>query len=366
MAERIKVALIGANSRHGWSSAAHLPALSGHRMFELYAVCTTNAESARETSARYSVPHAFSDVDGMLSLPDVELVVVSVKAPLHAVMVKRAAAARKHVLCEWPLGRNTQQSIELLDCVRSEGVRHFVCLQGQAAAPLRHMRALIGDGYLGEVLSATLTSAHPPWGEVMPPRGSYLADASNGATVSTIIGGHALDMLCACIGELASVRGMVANRRTQTRTSETGAVLQKTAPDQLLLMGTLANGAPVSVHIQGGVTARDYFEFTVYGTMGTLRLTSPAVPEILPGTLWGTRSAGASLEPLTLPAALVPAALAANPAANMAGLYNQIADDLRQGSRTAPDFEHAVRRRRLIDSIEEGLPWSELEQARCA
>jgi len=119
-----------------------------------------------------------------------------------------------------------------------------------------YVAALIGDGWLGEVLSVDLLSSIRAWGAEIPPSGAYLHDARNGATLPSIIGGHSLDMVAACVGQFDIVHGMTLNRYRRGRDTATGEIIEKTSPDQLLVHARLANGAPVSAHIQGACTAR--------------------------------------------------------------------------------------------------------------
>lgn len=49
----------------------------------------------------------------MAAHPDVDLITVSVKVPDHYAPVMAAIDAGKHVCCEWPLGRNTDETMRL-------------------------------------------------------------------------------------------------------------------------------------------------------------------------------------------------------------------------------------------------------------
>lgn len=349
----IRVGLIGANSEQGWSAATHLPALAALDEFSLAAVCTTRAESARSAADRYDARHAFTNPGALAGCADVDLVVISVRAPRHAALVEIALAAGKPVFCEWPLGVNLEETARLAARARAAGIRSFVGLQGRASPAAAHARDLIGQGYVGSLLSVTMTGAHRNWGPVLAPRADYVADAANGVTVPTIVGGHAVDMMCALAGELTSVCGLVDNRRTEVRSGDTGAPLEKTAPDQFLFTGQLACGAPVAVHLQGGVCERDAFALEVRGTEGTLRLSTDYIPEILPPVLAGTREPGAELLPISVPSATrtAPESLGSGPAVNVAQLYGQIGRDLREGTSEAPDFDHGLRRRESIEAV---------------
>ena len=79
--DKIRLGIIGANVRYGWSMRAHLPALACLPEFELTAVCTAHRETAEESANHYGARLAFHDFNEMVSHPDIDLVTVSVKAP---------------------------------------------------------------------------------------------------------------------------------------------------------------------------------------------------------------------------------------------------------------------------------------------
>src|SRR3546814_8255308 len=70
-------------------------------------------ESAKATAARYGVAHAFDDPRQLAEHPDVDVVSVCVRVPAHRELVMLALEAGKHVYCEWPLGRDTDEAAEL-------------------------------------------------------------------------------------------------------------------------------------------------------------------------------------------------------------------------------------------------------------
>jgi len=353
MAGRIRVGLVGASLGRGWAAATHLPALMALDGFELAAVATTRMQSARAVANHYGVAQALDSAEALAALPDLDLVVVSVKAPEHFPVVAAAIRAGKPVLCEWPLGRSVEEAQTLRDMARDKGVANFLGLQGRMSPPLRHAAALIADGYLGDILSVDLHSSNQPWGDETPPSGAYLFDARNGATLPSIIGGHALDMLAACAGPFEIVHGMTLNRHPFAHDSATGEKFEKTTPDQFLIQGLLSNGAPVSVHVQGGVRSKDAFALTIWGKRGTLRLESASVPEIMPPVLSGTQEKGGMLKPIAVPDALwsVPVALRNGPAANVGELYHGIAAALRGDPHDVPDFAVGAQLKAAIMTI---------------
>src|SRR6059058_1776551 len=153
MAEKLRLGLIGASVRGTWSSRSHLPALQASADVELTAVCTTRADSAEAARQAYGARLAFDDWRKMVASPEIDAVAVVVRVPSHYAPTKAALEAGKHVYCEWPLGRTTEEAVELAELAASRGLTTAVGLQARVDPALMHMRELIGQGYVGEILT---------------------------------------------------------------------------------------------------------------------------------------------------------------------------------------------------------------------
>src|SRR5258707_4102129 len=140
---RIRVGIAGAGPERGFASLAHVPELQALPQFEIVAVCTSRQESADTAARHYGVPLGFADAAKMAQHPDVDLVTVSVKAPDHYKPVMAAIEAGKHVYCEWPLGRVTDEAVRMRDAARRKGIRHVVGLQGQVSPAIAYVKDLI-------------------------------------------------------------------------------------------------------------------------------------------------------------------------------------------------------------------------------
>src|SRR5262249_1412916 len=136
---KIRVGIVGVNPSRGFASIAHIPALQSLPDFDS-AVCTTRQDSAEAAARHYGVPRAFSDAAKLAEHPDGDLVTVSVKVPDHYLPVMTAIEAGKHVYCEWPLGRNTDEAVRMCDAANRRGVRHAVGLQGQVSPAINYTK----------------------------------------------------------------------------------------------------------------------------------------------------------------------------------------------------------------------------------
>ncbi|WP_438015379.1 Gfo/Idh/MocA family oxidoreductase [Sorangium sp. So ce315] len=356
--KKLRVGVIGASPDRGWAAATHLPALATLDAYELTAVSTTRQASADESARRFGARHAFDRAEPLIEHPDVDLVVVSVRAPEHARHVRAAVAARKDVFCEWPLGVSLAEATELARAAEAAGVRTVIGLQRRLAPSVRHLRELVAGGYLGKLRSATMHVALPMAGARRSRADAYAADVKSGANVLTIFAAHFLDTVLPAVGELESLSSVVARQLDETTLIETGEVLPVTAPDQTLISGTLANGAVLSAHFETGKRNGPIMSCTFTGTEGDLVLSHDL-------SLSGARGDGQPLEPIPTPEHLswTPRAGLSDDAHQMAHVYVAFAKDIAEGTSVAPTFRDALKLHRLVDTIAEAsasgrrLPW---------
>jgi len=350
------VGIIGVSPVRGWAATAHIPALRALPSYEIRALSAHNAESARAAGEAFGVSAVFSDHEQLVTQPDIDLVAVTVKVPHHRALVSAALAAGKAVYCEWPLGRDLEDTRAMAALAAEHGVRTVVGLQARQAPAIAFVRQLLSDGYVGEVLSTTMVGLSIP-GDVVVQPNSYMLDKANGANLLTIPVGHSLDLLNYVLGEFAELSAVSDLRRPHITIEETGERIVKTAADQIAVIGTLRSGATASVHIREAVAGGTGFLWEINGTEGTLRITADAaVPGIFPLTVAGAQGRNEPAE-LAVPAALTqkwPAltGLEGAPAFNVGCVYAALAADVANGTHTVPDFDDAVLRHEVIDAIE--------------
>src|SRR2546422_2951805 len=222
------VGIIGVSPVRGWAATAHIPALRTLPNYKIRALSAHSAESARAAGEVFGVSAVFSDHEQLVIQPDIDLVVVTVKAPQHRELVSAALAAGKAVYCEWPLGRDLDEARAMAALAAEHGVRTVVGLQGRQAPAIQFVQKLLGDGYVGEVLSTTMVGLSVP-GDVLGRPNAYMLDRTNGANVLTIAVGHSLDILNYVLGEFADLSAVAALRRPLITIEETGERIVKTA-----------------------------------------------------------------------------------------------------------------------------------------
>jgi predicted dehydrogenase len=251
----------------------------------------------------------------------------------------------RNVYCEWPLGRDLAAAREMADAARKAGVHVAMGLQGENASAVRHAAKLVKDGAIGRPLSLRVVSPTAGWGAVSPPNYAYLQDKSNGATLSTIAGGHTLAAIEAVVGafcEVGARASIMVERMTLMGSVET---VERTCADHLLVQGKHASGCVSSLEVIGGVTDVP-FQFELRGETGSLSISGGHVGGYQAGGL--TVSTTPSSDPQ--PGPIAPDI--AVQSINVAELWARFANDIENGTCTVPDFDRAVRLTQLLDAID--------------
>jgi predicted dehydrogenase len=341
----LRIGFAGANADRGWARDAHLGAIRALPGLSVQAVSARTQAIADGAAEMFGAVSAYDDSLVLARDPDVDIVAVTVKVPEHRAIVLAALEAGKHVYCEWPLGRDLAEAQEMAHAAREARVHVTMGLQGANSWAVRHAANLVQEGAIGRPLSLRVVSPTAGWGAVSPPNYAYLQDKSNGATLSTIAGGHTLAAMEAVVGafvEIGARASILVDEMTLMGTHETVA---RTCADHLLVSGRHDSGCVSSLEVVGGVTDVP-FQFELRGTKGSLSITGGHVGGFQAGHLTVLANPPSESQPAPV-APDIPVQ-----SANVAELWARFADDIENGTRTVPDFDRAVRLTRLLDAID--------------
>jgi predicted dehydrogenase len=258
----LRVGITGANARRGWATDAHLGALRALPQLAIQAVSARTMDIAQEAQALYGAVSAYDDSLALARDPDVDIVAVTVKVPEHRAIVMAAIAAGKHIYCEWPLGRDLAEAREMAQAAQAAGVHVAIGLQGANSLAVRHAAKLVQEGAIGRPLTLRVVSPTAGWGAESPAHYAYLQDKRNGATLSTIAGGHTLAAIEAVVGDYADVTALASIVQGKMKLSGTDEFVARTCADHLLVSGRHVGGCVSSLEVVGGVTDVP-FEFVV-------------------------------------------------------------------------------------------------------
>ncbi len=358
--EPIRVGIIGVHPDRGWASTAHVPALQELPQFRLSVLSHSRIDVAQTAAQKFGFDHAVSSTEELVNHPDVDLVVVTVRVPEHLQLVTAALEAGKSVFSEWPLGMNLRDAEAMRDLAAAKGVSTMIGLQTRANPAIRHIRKLIGEGYVGEVLSASVIGSGITWGEELEEAFRYTLNPSNGASMLHVPFAHTMDALGFALGsEFLSVSGSLATRRPTIRMVESREAVPLTVADQVAFNGRLGSGALVTSHFRGGLSRATNFHMEINGSKGDLLLTSPVGYVGVGGFSLSGAQAGENLHPIPVPGDFGPDENVL--IGNVKKLYELFASDKLSGAREAPTFDSAVKLHRLIDAVEQsGGGWRDV------
>src|SRR5258708_6211886 len=151
---------------------------------------------------------------------------------------------------------------------RQGSLKTIVGLQARSDPAILYARDLVQSGYLGEVLTAHLNTAVPAVLQRGPGR-IWQGVRANGANTLTIAGGHAIDALCAVLGEFTEVSARVSTRIPEWRTLD-GTPVPVDAPDSINVVGRMVSGAEVSVNVAAVPSNPGGNRMEIYGREGAL------------------------------------------------------------------------------------------------
>ena len=353
MSNRVRLGLIGASTGGTWSARAHFPALAANPNIDLAAVCTTRAASAEAAREKHGARHAFADFRALAASAEIDAAAVVVRVPAHYEPVMAALGQGKHVYCEWPLGRTTAEAEEMAMAARARGLVTAVGLQARVNPTLLHMRELIADGYVGEMVAVHVSMLREGI-LARPMHRTWQRDVNLGANPLTIPNGHTLDATRFVAGEIGTFTATVSTTVQQWRATDTGDVVDVTAPDNIVLAGRMANGAVLSHHVGTIPHAGSGYRMEIYGRKGTLMVAGADSPQLSALRLHGARD-GAALVPLAVPERFrfAPPGTPEGDPANVGQMYSLFARAIGGEHTGLPDFAVALRLHQLLDAVRE-------------
>ncbi len=210
----------------------------------LYAVDVIR-DRAEHFQEQYGFRKIATDYRSVLKDPELNLVVVCTDHAGHAEIVVAALDAKKHVLCEKPLGISNVQLDAMLAAHRRNPELVFSGIfQHRHEASNRLVRKLVGDGMFGKLLNVNLfmsclrTDAYyraDAW------RGTW-AREGGGVLINQTI--HHLDLLRFFFGEVESVAALCVNAvHKDSSETEDNAVMALRFRSGLLGCVSASNGS---------------------------------------------------------------------------------------------------------------------------
>jgi predicted dehydrogenase len=194
---------------------------------ELVAAYDVNQAANNEVAAQFKASAAGS-IDELLAA-DIDAVYVATPANLHCEHVLACAAAKKHVMCEKPLGMTIKEADKMIAACKKAKVRLGTAFMMRFLAQHRAALELIKQGKLGKPLygRAQLSCWYPPI------KNAWRQNPKQGGGGSLMdMGGHCIDLLEMFFGPVKAVSCVIRN-----------SVHKYKSEDSAVAMLTFKNGA---------------------------------------------------------------------------------------------------------------------------
>jgi D-xylose 1-dehydrogenase (NADP+, D-xylono-1,5-lactone-forming) len=246
----------------GIVSTAHINRLflAGARQsdaVEILAVASRDQPRADRYAQENGIGRAYGGYDALLADPDVEAVYISLPNSLHIKWTIKALEAGKHVLCEKPLSRRTEEVERAFDVAERNQRLLMEAFMYRHNPQTRRLRELIAERAVGRVRI------------VRAAFGFVARDPGNVRLSAALDGGALMDVGCYCVSGSRLIAG------EPIRVSGEQALGGEGDGVDVAFAGVMRFPDDISAHFDAGLAlaSRDLLE--VVGDEGTLRLTDP-------------------------------------------------------------------------------------------
>lgn len=148
---QIRVGVVGAGS---FAQQVHIPNFQKIPGVAVAVVCNRTEPTVRRVAQQFSVPHAVTDWREVVSMGEVDAVLVGTWPNMHAPVTIAALEAGKHVLCLGRMATNLEEALEMYrasEVGRPRGLRTMLVPPAFGVRGDSFMRQLLSDGYVGQV-----------------------------------------------------------------------------------------------------------------------------------------------------------------------------------------------------------------------
>ena len=174
-------------------------------LFPRLVVCADQVEArAQAAQQRFGFERYTTDWRAVVTNPEVEVVNVAAPNGLHLEIIREVARAGKPILCEKPVGKDPQETIQSAAAAHEAGVLTFVGYNYRWAPVVQYARQLIAAGKLGR-----LTHYHGRFlnGYAADPNGflSWRFEQEYGLGTLSDLLSHVIDMAHMLVGPITRV-----------------------------------------------------------------------------------------------------------------------------------------------------------------
>ena len=230
--------------------------LSGSEYGGLHGVGSRSLASAESFGTQFGVTRCYSDYEGLVCDPEIDVVYIATPNALHEPNARLALTAGKSVLCEKPFTVNAEEAKALIAEARDKRLFLMEAMWTRFFPAMTRLREMIRDGVIGEVQMVEADFGFRATKDEEP----LLYDPTFGGGSLLDVGVYGLSLASMVLGRPS---GIVSTAHIgETGVDEQCAVVLRYGEGQLAIVrSTLLADTPQ--------------EATIIGTTGRIRLESP-------------------------------------------------------------------------------------------
>lgn len=268
--KQYNIGLIGA----GFMAKAHSIAYAGMPMFFWPApgvpnkkiIADLTEESAKDAAVRFGFERSTANWREIVEEPTIDIVDICTPNDSHMKMAVAAAQAGKHIFCEKPIARTSEEAKVMLDAVKKAGVKNMLAFNYRRTPAVALAKKYIEEGAIGDILNFRGTYLQDWSADPNSPLSWRFQKSIAGSGTLGDIGTHVIDLARYLVGEFDEVFATLKTYITE-RPVQSGAI------DKL---GTIKGGTDVP---KGPVDVDDEASFMIRfrnGAFGSIEATRNA------------------------------------------------------------------------------------------
>jgi len=118
---------------------------------KLVAVASREKQKAQQFAEKFNIPSAYGSYEELLADSNVEAVYIATPHPSHALWAIRTAEAKKHILCEKPIGINHAQAMAIVDAAIENDVFLMEAFMYRCHPQTKKLVELLRENIIGDV-----------------------------------------------------------------------------------------------------------------------------------------------------------------------------------------------------------------------
>ncbi len=187
---KLKVGIIGCG---GIAKGKHMPSLAALDTVEMVAFCDIVEERAVEAKEKFGTAEAkaYTDYKELIADSSIDVIHVCTPNKSHSVITIDALEADKHVMCEKPMAKTTEEAKAMVEAAERTGKKLTIGYQNRFREDSQYLNEVCGNNELGDIYFA---KAHAIRRRAVPTWGVFLNEEEQGGGPLIDIGTHALDL----------------------------------------------------------------------------------------------------------------------------------------------------------------------------